>query len=88
VTSFQLQPVCVPQFVASRVTLHGVGVPMQDSPGSVQVQPGRAAHEVDDAAPRHVVAVPEQAAFVDHTHPVSVAQAVEVELVPQAGAFP
>jgi hypothetical protein len=89
VTLFQVQPASCAHAEAPVLRLHGVGVPVQvDCVGGVHVQPGRAAHEADDPAFTHGVTVPEQLALLDHLQPVSVAQALDVELELQAIAFP
>ena len=66
-----------------------MGVPVQpDEVGGVQVQPGSAAQAADDPALAHGLPTPEQLGLLDTTHPVSAAQAADVELAVQSDALP
>jgi hypothetical protein len=66
-----------------------VGAPAQyDVFGSVQAQPGCAAHAVDDTRLTHAGTVPEQLALALQEQPLSAAHVVLVELVPHGAEEP
>jgi len=84
---FHVQPVWAKQSDARALALHGLATQL-DPRGGDQVQPGWAAHAVDEDPLAQGVTVPEHAPLAPHTQPVCAEQVVEVELALQAGGVP
>jgi hypothetical protein len=84
---FHMQPVWYKQSDARALALHGLAS-QYDPRGGDQVQPGWAAHAVDEDPLAQGVTVPEHAPLAPHRQPVCAAQVVDVELALQACGVP